>query len=49
MNNNIEIEAKVLLTKEQYVKVMKAMHLNIKDQFVQTNYYIDSNQRILKK
>ena len=23
MNNNIEIEAKVLLTKEQYVKVMK--------------------------
>lgn len=49
MNNNIEIEAKVLLTKEQYVKVMKAMHLNINDQFVQTNYYIDSNQRILKK
>lgn len=50
MNNNIEIEAKVLLSKDDYDKVLKnIIGSKYKDQFIQTNHYIDSPDRILKK
>ena len=50
MNNNIEIEAKVLLSKRDYEKVLtNIVGTKYKDQFIQTNHYIDSKDRILKK
>lgn len=49
MNNNIEIEAKVILTKEQYQAVIKVLGVDPKSQFIQTNHYIDSDDRDLKK
>lgn len=49
MNNNIEIEAKVLLTREQYLAVIKVLNVDPKSQFIQTNHYIDSQDRDLKK
>lgn len=50
MNNNIEIEAKVLLTKDQFDKVMKnIIGSKYKDQFIQTNHYIDSPERMLRQ
>lgn len=48
MSNNIEIEAKVLLSKEDYLKVKKSLSLRECDSFVQTNHYIDSKARDLK-
>mgnify|MGYP000850248173 CR=1 FL=1 len=47
-SNNIEIEAKVLLSKKDYEKVLAK--LNFGDaSTIQTNYYLDSDDRILKK
>ena len=46
--NNIEIEAKVLVSKEDYEKLLQAFPVE-KQTVVQTNYYLDSNDRILKK
>ena len=46
-SNNIEIEAKVLLTKESYVKIVNALKLS-GNVVTQTNYYLDSADRILK-
>jgi uncharacterized protein YjbK len=48
MQSNIEIEAKVLLTKEQYDKVYKALGMNPSMSYSQTNFYIDSKDRVLK-
>lgn len=49
MNNNIEIEAKVLLTKEQFTTVLKSINIDAKNQFIQTNHYIDSKDRDLRR
>ena len=46
--NNIEIEAKVLVSKEDYEKLLDSFPID-KPAIVQTNYYLDSNDRILKK
>ncbi len=42
MSNNIEIEAKVLITKEQYELLIRKLSDRHFEHFVQTNYYIDS-------
>lgn len=47
MSNNVEIEAKALLTKEEYEKLMGVY--SDYHAYIQTNYYIDSPNRILKK
>ena len=48
MHSNIEIEAKVLLTKEQYSLVVSYLHLERYKKIKQTNHYIDSTSRVLK-
>lgn len=46
--NSIEIEAKVLLSRKDYLKLLENMSFN--DQVkIQKNYYLDSEDRILKK
>jgi uncharacterized protein YjbK len=47
MSNAIEIEAKVLLQKEDYEKL--AHSFRSEPRYTQTNYYIDSEDRILSK
>lgn len=47
-SNNIEIEAKVLLSQDDYAKVVTYLKLS-GDAISQTNYYLDSADRILKK
>ena len=49
MQSNIEIEAKVLLTKDQYENLLKYLHLERYKKIEQTNHYIDSTNRVLKK
>ena len=47
-SNNIEIEAKVLLSKRDYERLLK--NIPFKDGIkVQKNYFLDSNDRVLKK
>ena len=46
-SNNIEIEAKVLLSQSDYVKVVNALKLS-GNVVTQTNYYLDSADRVLK-
>lgn len=48
MSNNIEIEAKVLLSREDYLNVYSTLKAQIVDSHTQTNYYIDSKDRVLK-
>lgn len=46
--NSIEIEAKVLLSRKDYLKLLENMSFN--DQVkIQKNYYLDSEDRTLKK
>jgi|LAHS01.1.fsa_nt_gb uncharacterized protein YjbK len=47
-SNNIEIEAKVLLSRKDYEKIKNHLDFipNVK---VQSNYYLDSDDRVLKK
>lgn len=47
-SNNIEIEAKVLLNKRDYEKLIKQLPFN-EEVKVQKNYYLDSEDRVLKK
>lgn len=47
-SNNIEIESKVLLSKSDYDKIIRRMNFTAPD-LIQTNYYLDSEDRILKK
>ncbi len=49
MGSNIEIEAKVLVSKEEYNQVIKNLHLDTYYKFKQTNYYIDSDEYDIKK
>lgn len=48
MSNNIEIEAKVLLSKSDYDKVAHSLAFTASETFTQTNHYIDSKARDLK-
>ena len=48
MHSNIEIEAKVLLQKEQYDQVVSYLHLERYTKIKQTNHYIDSTSRVLR-
>ena len=41
MQSNIEIEAKVLLTKDQYENLLKYLHLERYKKIEQTNHYIE--------
>ncbi len=47
-SNNIEIEAKVLLKESDYQKALSTLKLS-DEEVSQTNYYLDSVDRILKK
>ena len=47
MSNTIEIEAKALVSKEDYLKLVKAYHNH--KHFIQTNFYIDDDDWYLKK
>ena len=49
MSNNIEIEAKVILSRQDYKKVFDTLKTKITDTHTQTNFYIDSQERVLKK
>lgn len=49
MNSNIEIEAKVLLKAQEYDTLFAFFQNNSPKIYNQTNYYIDSDERILKK
>ena len=47
-SNNIEIESKILLSKAEYDKIIKELNFP-KISLVQTNYYLDSKDQVLKK
>jgi len=47
MSNAIEIEAKALIKKEEYEKLLKLFDST--DSYCQTNYYIDNDESLLKK
>lgn len=49
MQSNIEIEAKVLLSKEQYGKLLKYLHLERYKKIEQINHYVDTENRLLKQ
>lgn len=49
MAANIEIEAKVLITKEDYEKIIHKYEDEIAKEYDQTNYYIDTPSFSLKK
>ena len=48
MGSNIEIEAKVLINKDEYNKVIEHLHLDAYRRIKQTNYYIDTDNRDIK-
>ena len=48
MQSNIEIEAKVLLTKEEYQTLLKYLHLERYKKIKQVNHYVDTPNRELK-
>lgn len=49
MATNIEIEAKVLINKEEYNRIVKKLQKNILKDKIQVNYYIDTKDYVLKK
>lgn len=49
MSSNIEIEAKVLLLKDEYEKIIEKLNLSKYRKIKQTNHYIDTPDRYLKK
>jgi uncharacterized protein YjbK len=49
MATSIEIEAKALLTREDYEKLLNYFSLDVSDGFIQKNYYIDTENRDLRK
>src|SRR5690554_2554597 len=49
MATSIEIEAKALLTKKDYNKVLKHFRLDVVDGYIQKNYYIDTENKDLRK
>ncbi len=49
MATSIEIEAKALLTQQQYNKVLNHFDLDVADGYIQKNYYIDTKNHDLRK
>ncbi len=49
MSTNIEIESKVLLSKENFEKVIEALHADRYKRVKQTNHYIDSDNQSLRR
>ena len=49
MSSNIEIEAKVLLLKNEYETIIEKLNLSKYRKIKQTNHYIDTPDRYLKK
>lgn len=49
MSENLEIEFKTLLSKEEFSRTVEYFNLNEKDFFTQINYYFDSTDFQLKK
>ena len=49
MSNNIEIEAKVILSRQDYKKVFDTLKTKITDTHTQTSFYSDSQDRVLKE
>lgn len=49
MSTAIEIEAKVLLNKEDFDKVVDAVHGEKYKRITQTNHYIDSDSQVLRR
>ena len=49
MSSNIEIEAKVLLLKDEYNEIIEKLNLQKYRRIKQTNHYIDTPDRYLKK
>lgn len=49
MSTNIEIEAKVLLSKEDFDKVCEFLHADKLRRITQTNHYVDSKDEILRQ
>lgn len=49
MATNIEIEAKVLINKDEYNRIVKKLQKNILKDKIQVNYYIDTKDYVLKK
>lgn len=49
MQSNIEIEAKILLTKDEYDAIVKYLHLERYKKIEQTNHYVDTIERELKQ
>lgn len=49
MNSNIEIEAKVLLLKDEYDTIIRELKLDKYRKITQTNHYIDTPDSFLKK
>jgi uncharacterized protein YjbK len=49
MSSNIEIEAKVLLLKDEYNAIIEKLNLQKYRKIKQTNHYIDTPDRYLKK
>ncbi len=49
MQSNIEIEAKILLTKDEYDAIVKYLHLERYKKIEQTNHYVDTIERELRQ
>lgn len=49
MATSIEIEAKALLTRKDYNKVLKYFDLDVSDGYIQKNYYIETENFALRK
>ena len=49
MNSNIEIEAKVLLLKDEYDTIIRELQLDKYRKITQTNHYIDTPDSFLKR
>ncbi len=49
MATNIEIEAKVLITEEEYERLVKSLSKNVVAEYDQINYYIESKDFDLQK
>ena len=49
MSSNIEIEAKSLISEDEYEKIIDKLNLGKYRKFKQTNYYIDTEDRFLKR
>lgn len=49
MSSNIEIEAKSLISEDEYERIIDKLNLGKYRKYKQTNYYIDTEDRFLKR